>query len=73
MTHPVLLLREGSRLGFACAPRPMKVAHYAPLAQLAEVMRLERIQYGFESHVEYQRMTDKALAHDYLGDEGVRE
>ena len=23
----MLLLREGSRLGFACAPRPMKVAH----------------------------------------------
>jgi len=31
LTHPVLLLREGTRLGFACGPRPIKVAHYLRL------------------------------------------
>ena len=36
LTHPVSLLREGSRLCLASAPQPKKVTHYGDVAQLVE-------------------------------------
>lgn len=74
-THPMLLLREGSRLGF-CMRTTTKEggtlyfkgsnSNYEKTANLfieslvlcsisptAEAMRLERIECGFKSHVEY--------------------
>jgi hypothetical protein len=41
LTHPVLLLREGPRLGFACEPRPRKVAHLSSLLAYGKTERIE--------------------------------